>query len=108
MEKATNSMRIDLEQIFKKIRPHMDTIIKQYNVDVIGIIGSYLKGEQKTDNDLGFYIKFTSANIKSDHINNLKKFLEDVFNLKIDLLIENQLDEKLKPKIIKDVEFIEG
>ena len=108
MVKKSSSAKVDLEQIFKTIRPHMEEIINKFNVDIIGFIGSYLRGEQKEEGDLGFFIKFKSPTIKPEISKQLNKFLEDEFDCKIDLTIENQIDEKLKYKIIKDVEFIEG
>ncbi|MFX1451812.1 MAG: nucleotidyltransferase family protein [Promethearchaeota archaeon] len=106
--KKASSAKIDLERIFKTIRPHMEEIINKFNVDIIGIIGSYLRREQKGEGDLGFFIKFKIPTIKPEISKQLNEFLEDVFDCKIDLIIEHQIDEKLKYKIIKDVEFIEG
>ena len=108
MVKKASSTQFDLEQIFKTIRPHMEEIIEKFNVDVIGIIGSYLKGEKKGEYDLGFFIKFKSGPITPENSEELNNFLENLFNCKIELIIDSQINEKLKDKIIKDVEFIEG
>ena len=101
----TKSEKLDIDQVFKKIRPHMDKIFKDYNLGRIGIIESYLEREKMGAADLGFLIKFTG---KEDNTNKLEKFLEKIFDLNVDLLLEDKLDENLKSKILKDVTYIEG
>ena len=108
MAKKISSTKLDLDKIFKMIRPHMEEIIEKFNIDIIGIIGSYLRGEKKGENDLGFFIKFKGVTIMPKNSEELNNFLEKLFNCKVELIIESQIDEKLKAKLIKDVEFIEG
>ena len=67
------------------------------------IFGSYARGEQNDDSDLDILVEFDKQNYPSllTH-SGIICDLEDLFNIKIDLVPEELLFESIRPYISKD------
>lgn len=70
--------------ILEKLSQEKKFIQETYEVDKIGLFGSYAKGLQKEDSDIDIYVEFKHKTFKN--IAGLWIFLEKIYNKKIDLL----------------------
>ena len=95
------------EKIFKKIEENREKI-KKYGVKRIGVFGSYVRGQPKEKSDVDILVEFEKGKITFDNYMGLKFFLEDMFNCKVDLVIAEDIKQRLKPYIMREVAYAEG
>ncbi|MFQ6088972.1 MAG: nucleotidyltransferase family protein [Candidatus Methanofastidiosia archaeon] len=79
--------------------------IKEYGVKRIGLFGSYLRNEQKTDSDIDVLVEFEKDKKTFDNYMDLKFFLEDLFKCKVDLAVVEAIKPDLKPYILGSVKY---
>ena len=72
----------------------------------LGLFGSYVRGEQKPNSDLDFIVAL--ATYTFDHYMDVKFFLEELFGHEVDLVPEDSIKPRLKPYIMREVQYVEG
>lgn len=82
--------------------------IKNYGVFRLGIFGSYSKGHPTEDSDIDILITFEPNMKNFDNYIELKFFLEELLNKKIDLVIEENIKEELREEILRSVHYVEA
>ena len=82
-----------------------DATIKKYGVKRIGLFGSYLRNEQKSTSDIDILVEFEKGKVTFDNYMDLKFFLEDLFQNKVDLVMEEAIKPDLKPYILGSVKY---
>ncbi len=75
------------EIILQKIERNMGKI-RGYGVKNLGVFGSYVRNEQNTNSDIDFLVEFETGKKNFDNYMDLKLFLEELFEDKIDLVIK--------------------
>lgn len=80
---------------------------EKYGVKELGIFGSYIRNENRTDSDLDilvdFFPEFPMTLLK---FINMENYLQDKLKTKIDLVMKDGLKEELKPIILKEVVYL--
>jgi predicted nucleotidyltransferase len=74
----------------------------EFKAEIIGVFGSYVRGEQKEGSDVDVLVKFLEGATLFDLVG-LADFLEEHLNIKVDLASEDAIREELKEKILKEV-----
>lgn len=92
------------ESILKFLAVHQDTL-RQLGVKKIGLFGSYVRGEQRSDSDIDFLVTMSSPSYKDFMA--VWHFLEDHLGRKVDLGEEDYLREEIRPQILKEVQYVE-
>ncbi len=59
----------------------------------------------KEDSDIGILVTFAAGSISFDHYMDLKLFLENLFQRKVDLVIEEDIRQQLKESILSSVVY---
>ena len=93
----------------KKILVKNNNYLRQtFHVKEIGIFGSFVKGEEKTDNDSDIDILITFSKGYKDFFNymRLKYYLEDLLGREVDLVIKEAVKPRLKERIFREVEYV--
>lgn len=80
--------------------------VKEFGVNKIGLFGSYVRNEFKQDSNVDFIVEFIPGKKNYKNFIHLAYFLEDLFNIKADLLTLNSLSPFLKPYILKEIEYV--
>ena len=93
---------LNSDEILKKIKESKDKI-RKFGVRRIGLFGSYIRSEQKKGSDIDIIVEFEKGKKSFDNYMELKFFLEDLFNCKVDLVIPIKPD--LKPHILRSVKY---
>jgi len=88
----------NLTDIISKIRVAKPHLAKKYNINKIGIFGSYVKNEQRQGSDVDILVEFSEP-IGLDFVN-LAEELENILNEKVDLVTR----KAIKPKYLNYVE----
>lgn len=95
------------KSIMKKIKDNIDSI-KKFGVKKIGLFGSYIQNKQTTDSDIDILVEFKSGQKTFDNYMDLKFFLEEIFNLNVDLVVTEAIKPDLKPNILRNVKYVPG
>ena len=98
---------LNSDEILKIIEESKDKI-KKFGVRRIGLFGSYIRSEQKKESDIDVLVEFEKGKKTFDNYMELKFFLEDLFNCKVDLVILESIKPDLKPHILKSVKYASG
>ena len=73
------------------LRENKKELQKNFNITKIGLFGSYIKGVEEEISDIDIIVD--GQNIK---VMELKKFLEDIFHKKVDIVKESSLYNFMK------------
>ena len=95
------------EKILQKIEENKEKM-RKFGVKRIGLFGSYIKGEQKQKSDIDILVEFKKGMKTFDNYMELKFFLEDLFNCKVDLVITEALKPDLKSYVLENVRYASG
>lgn len=95
-----------LDDIRAQLRAELPTLREHYDVDRIGICGSYVRGEQTEDSDLDLLVTFTETPGLVEFVG-LEHYLEDVLELSVDLGTPEGLKEgPAAENIRREVEYL--
>lgn len=79
--------------------------LKTYSVKRLGLFGSYVRGDQKSDSDLDFLVELRKPAF--NNFMDLCFFLEDTFGQKVDLVTRSDLSPYLRPYVEDEVKWHE-
>ncbi|MFD1258458.1 nucleotidyltransferase family protein [Mucilaginibacter terrae] len=92
---------VEVENKLRHIKPD---IVDRFKVSRIGYFGSYAKGVQNNDSDLDIIVEFSQPVGWSFFT--LEKYLEQTLGIKVDLVTEGALKERIKDSILNQVKYI--
>jgi len=92
----------ELEGVIETLKSLEEQIRKEYKAEIVGVFGSYARGEQRGSSDLDILAKFLEGATLFDFVG-LGNFLEEKLNLKVDIVSERALREELREGIFKEV-----
>ncbi len=95
------------KEIMRILKEHKD-ILREYEVERIGLFGSYVRGEQEENSDIDFLVEFKEPNF--DNFMNLASYLEDLFGRKVEILtpvgVESIRIKEIKEEIKRSVIYV--
>ena len=77
--------------ILEKLTQEKEYIQNTFEVDKIGILGSYAKDMQTQNSDIDIYVEFKNKTFKN--ISGLWVFLEELYNKKIALMHKHKISK---------------
>ena len=92
-------------KITDKLKKHLLEIRTRFKVKEIGIFGSRIKGKAKKRSDIDILVEFEKGYKTFDNYMELKFYLEDLFDCKVDLVLKDALREEIKPHILSEVVY---
>ena len=96
----------NFEEIKEILKEHSDNLKQKFGVKELGIFGSYVRGEQKEGSDVDILVEFKEGYKTFDNYMDLKFYLEELLNVKVDLISKTALKPRLKPHILKEVVYV--
>ena len=93
---------LTFEEIINVINAH-EFELKKFGVKKIGIFGSFVRGDATDDSDIDFLVELEHKTF--DNYMDLKFYLEDLFNRRIDLVLRDSLKPRLRVNIEKEVVY---
>jgi hypothetical protein len=89
----------------KTLNLHKEAI-KSFGVRRLGLFGSFVRDEQRTDSDIDILVEFEPGLKKFDNFMGLAFFLETIFHRTVELVTPESLSPYFKPNILKEVEYV--
>lgn len=98
--KTLEEIRVQLEELKPLLR-------EKYQIETIGVFGSYSRGEQKQKSDVDILVTFIEPNdIDLIDFIGIKQFLSRKLKTKVDLVRKNALKPMIKDKILEETIYI--
>jgi len=94
-----------LDEILKELERLKGEVKRRYKADVIGIFGSYVRGEQTQKSDIDILVRFDKDATLLD-FTGLAIFLEEKLGVRIDVVPYDTIRKELRNKIMDEVIFI--
>jgi len=91
----------------KRVLLNNRKILKKYKVNKIGIFGSFATGRTKKKSDVDLLVEFEDM-IDLFEFVHLNDEIRHILKSKVDLVTPDTIKPYIKPKILKEVEWIEG
>jgi uncharacterized protein len=91
----------------KKVLIKNKRILKKYKVNKIGIFGSFATGKMKKKSDVDLLVEFEDMIDLFDFVH-LNDEIQQIFKNRVDLVTPDTIKSYIKPKILKEVEWVEG
>jgi len=92
-----------LEKIEKTLKKYKPSLKKEFKVKKIGIFGSYVRGEESKESDIDILVEFYES--PGWEFFDLKEYLEEILDKKVDLVTIKALKPQLKDKILEEAVF---
>ena len=92
----------DLETIRKTLQTHKEELNQKYGVRQLGVFGSCVRHEQHETSDVDLLVEFDKS-IDLFLFVNLKNYLSDLLNAKVDLVMKKALKPKIGQRILEEV-----
>ncbi len=90
-----------LDEIKILIRQHRDVLSEKYGIAVVGIFGSYVRGEQKEESDLDLLAEILRP-ISLLELVGAEIYLSENLGVKVDLIPKRSVREELREVIIQE------
>ena len=84
------------------LRQHLPEISRKYSVSYLGIFGSYVRGEQESENDLDILVEFEEDPSFFEYIR-LEDYLSEILVVKVDLVMKSALKPAIGKHILDEV-----
>ena len=93
---------MDKEDVLAKLRELKPTITERYKVREIGLFGSFVRGEQGSSSDIDLLAEF-EANADLFDLIGLELYLEEIFQLQVDVVPKQALRVELRETVLHQV-----
>jgi uncharacterized protein len=94
----------DRDTIISRIEEHGEEIRVEFGVVRLGVFGSRVRDEARTDSDLDVLVEFSHPTFRN--YMGLKRFLERLIGVPVDLVSAAALNPLLKEHILSEVRYV--
>ncbi len=97
--------RREIEHITSLLNQFKEAIRQDYKAEIVGVFGSYVRGEQKPDSDLDVLVRFLQGATLFDLVG-LADFLEENLCLRVDVVPVDTVREEIKDSILREMVYL--
>lgn len=98
-------MKRSKEEVLATLQKHRERI-RGYGVRSLGLFGSCARGEATESSDLDFIVEFDKKSF--DAYMDLKAFLEEIFQCRVDLVLANTIKPRSRSTILNEAVHAPG
>ncbi len=93
---------LTLAEVKEILKGYKDEIRKRYKAEILGVFGSYARGEQNEKSDVDILVRFLEGATLFDLVE-LGDFLEEKLGINVDIVSENAVRKELRDRIEEDL-----
>ncbi len=82
-----------------------DVAQRDYRAEIVGVFGSYVRGEQRPDSDLDVLVRFLPGATLFDLVG-LADFLEENLGLRVDVVSIDTVREEIRESLLREVIYL--
>ena len=101
MVSQTNKQLLTTETVLQTLRAQPN-LFAQFKIKTLALFGSTARNQATAQSDLDFLVEF-DADPTLDLYMNLKFFLEDLFEKKVDLVTKGSLKSQIADRVLAEV-----
>ena len=90
-----------LDEIRTIIRQHRDVLAERYGVAIVGVFGSYVRGEQKGQSDIDLLVDILHP-ISLLELVGAEIYISEILGTKVDLIPKRDVREELRETIFAE------
>lgn len=94
--------RADLTTFIRILRENLPFLGERYQVESLGIFGSFVRNDQRTDSDLDLLVSFRKPPSLLQFIE-LENYLSDLLGIRVDLVMKDTLKHRIGKRILREV-----
>jgi predicted nucleotidyltransferase len=98
---------LNKHDILKVLKKDSDYLRENYGVTRIGLFGSFELETDEENSDVDLLVDFKKGHKDLFNFIRLKNYLEGLLEREVDLVTEKALKDRLKDKILDQVEYVE-
>jgi len=98
-------MKTDIKAIEKVLTQKLNYLKKNFQVEKIGVFGSFSRGENTKSSDIDVLVEFSKP-ISMFRFIELEEFLSKIFGKKVDLVSKKALKPQIKDQILREVKYV--
>jgi hypothetical protein len=91
--------------IKKILRDHKAIIRDRYNVQRIGVFGSYVRGDMHRKSDVDVLVEFSEP-ISLIQLVSLENYLSDLIGIKVDVVPREDIRSEIKDDILNEAVYV--
>jgi predicted nucleotidyltransferase len=80
---------------------------RRYRAEILGIFGSYVRGEQRETSDLDVLVRFAPGATLLDWVG-LADFLEERLGIRVDVVPVDALREEIRDQVLREAVYLCG
>lgn len=93
-----------LDEIRQTLEAQKHYLVTEYGVTILGVFGSYVRGEQRDDSDIDVLIDLERPpRISLIGLVELEAHLSDLLGVNVDLAIKDNLKRRIGERILNEV-----
>jgi predicted nucleotidyltransferase len=94
-----------IEPIIQQLQNILPQLREEYDVERLGVFGSYVRNEQHAESDIDILVSFRSTPGLLKYIS-LEQYLSDLSGMRVDLVMESALKPEIGARIRTEVHSI--
>lgn len=92
--------------ILDSIQKNLNYLKSEYKIKSIGVFGSFAANRETPDSDIDILIEFEDGFDTFDNYMELKFYLEDIYQKKVDLVMKDSpINPRIKSRIFSEVKY---
>ncbi len=97
--------KLNLHNLMDQLREQLPLLSERYHVQSLGVFGSYVRDEQRTDSDVDVLVTFDTPPSLLKFIE-LENYLSDVLGVHVDLVMKDALKPRIGERILSEVVLV--
>ena len=94
--------KTDLATIINILRQNLPSLGERYQVESLGIFGSYVRNAQRAGSDLDLLVTFRKPPSLLKFIE-FENYLSDILGVKVDLVMKDTLKPRIGTRVLREV-----
>ncbi|ADI74072.1 DNA polymerase beta domain protein region [Methanohalobium evestigatum Z-7303] len=92
--------------VLNTLKHHDNTMKNKFGAKKVGVFGSFVRGEELDNSDIDILVEFEKGQKTFDNYMELKFYLEDLFDRKVDLVVISSIKPQLKDNILDEAVYV--
>jgi predicted nucleotidyltransferase len=95
----------NVQTLIHQLKMVAGEVRRRYRAEILGVFGSYVRGEQRETSDLDVLVRFAPGATLFDFVG-LADFLEETLGIRVDVVPVEALREEIRDRILQEAVYL--